>query len=378
MPIAKLISADGSIEIYYELHGRHSTTRDDMSYSKAANESSWAGKRSSSIKEAGRKDPALARTLHAVDSAVGAQQVIDRGKEEADGGRLHSGPSDAVPVPRRFLHSAAGSQIELADMSGRSSPACQGMRDSPSASASQASEAGLARKQSSGPAPDHPTAEEVSAGPLKETARNSREAPDVNGSIGNAGSHSAVPNGNAGDTYVVTMPHEDLETSTSRWLHVHPAASHAAVAVLRITSGLSADVECAVMSLCRCVMVCHMQCAQSPDTPRRPVLYLSLTLQCLMGFQPDRLHQQLPLLQQNKPCHLSGAVQQSTAGWAAAFEQPLPRAEAWKRSIPGCAATSCSSAGCRPGAARSSTSPSRSTCAASPTTQTPAGSCSRA
>ena len=224
MPIAKLISADGPIGIYYELHGRHSTTRDDMSYSKAANESSWAGKRPSSTKEAGRKDPALARTLHAVDSAVGAQQVMDRGKQEADAGRLRSGPSDAVPVPRRSLHSAAGSQIELADMSGRSSPACQGMRDSPSASASQASEAGLARKPSSGPAPDHPTAEEVSTGARKETVSDSRGGPNVDGPRGNTGSHSAMPNGDAGDTHVIMMPHEDLETSSSRCLHIDPAA----------------------------------------------------------------------------------------------------------------------------------------------------------
>ena len=215
MPIAKLISTDGPIEIYYELHGRHSTTRDDMSYSEAANASSWAGERSSSVREAGRKDPALARTLHAVDSAVGAQQTVDKGKQVTEARKLNSSSSDAVSMPKRSLHSAAGSQIELADMSGRSSPACH-MRDSPSASASQASEAGLGRKQSSGPVPEAATSEAVSKAALEGPCPTSNGSPDETGSKQNASSHYADANGNAGDTHVIEMPHEDLETSPSR------------------------------------------------------------------------------------------------------------------------------------------------------------------
>ena len=187
-----------------------------MNYSRAATQSSWAGNRSSSVKEAGRNDPGIGRTLHAIDSAVGAQQVVDRGRQEAEARKLHSGPSNAVPMPRRYLQSAAGSQIELADMSGRSSPACQAMRDSPSASASQASEAGLARKQSSGPVPEMPAAEAISTGATEETGPNSNGVADTIGSKGNARSHPAVPNGNAGEAHVTQLPHEDLETSSSR------------------------------------------------------------------------------------------------------------------------------------------------------------------
>ncbi len=189
-----------------------------MSYSKAANESSWAGKRSSSTKEAGRKDPALARTLHAVDSAVGAQQIVDRGKQETEARKVDSSLSDAIPVPKRSLHSAAGSQIELADMSGRSSPACHAMRDSPSASASasQASETGLGRKQSSGPVPDTATAAAVSTAAPQKPVCNGSGSPDETSSKANADSHSAAGDGHAGDTHVIEMPHEDLDTSPSR------------------------------------------------------------------------------------------------------------------------------------------------------------------
>ena len=209
-----------------------------MSYSAAASESSWTGKRSSSTKEASRKDPALARTLHAVDSAVGAQQTVDRGKQETEARKVNSRSSDAVSVPKRSLHSAAGSQIELADMSGRSSPACYGMRDSPSAAASQASEAGLGRKQSSGPVPETATAEVVSIAAPQTHEHNSSGHPDETGTTGSASSHSAAANGDAGDTHVIEMPHEDLETSPSRCATVMQTSCCCCAAVYHIKVSL--------------------------------------------------------------------------------------------------------------------------------------------
>lgn len=208
MPIAKLVSADGPIELYYELHGRHTTTRDDMSYSQAAKESIWAGNRPSSLKAASQKDPALARTLHAVDSAVGAQQAADRGRREADAKKStlpQTISSTARPPPQRPIPSPAGSQIEMADMSGRSSPACSSMQDTTSASEAPAPPVRLREEQ--------PTPADTAAG---------TPIPENNGPAGlyssdeDAHSSSAVPNGHANGEYVIQMPHEDLETSSSR------------------------------------------------------------------------------------------------------------------------------------------------------------------
>jgi len=282
MPIAKLISADGPIEIYYELHGRHSTTRDDMSYSKATDASRWAGKRSSSINEAIQKDPALARTLHAVDSAVGAQQAVEKGRQDGQVRRLQHNSSNAIAVPRRSTPSAAGSQIEMADMSGRSSSACQSTGESPAVSEYQASEAGLSRKQSARTDTEEKTPEtlpalqshaseagssqqqlsqpnsqatrssKLSKGSMDETtaaesqpseaglsreqadkapdqdkavANLSNGASDVKSSKRDAEHDSAVPNGHAVATHVIEMPHEDLETSSSRYTTAVPAPS---------------------------------------------------------------------------------------------------------------------------------------------------------
>ena len=179
-----------------------------MGYSQAAKESSWAGSRPSSLKAAGQKDPALARTLHAVDSAVGAQQAADRGRREADAKVStlpHSTSSGARPVPQRPTSSPAGSQIEMADMSGRSSPACSSMQDTPLASEAPAPPVRLREGQ--------PTPADTAAGaPDPE----SNGPAGLNSSDEDANSSSAVPNGHANGEHVIQMPHEDLETSSSR------------------------------------------------------------------------------------------------------------------------------------------------------------------
>jgi len=317
MPIAKLISADGPIDIYYELHGRHSSTRDDMSYSKATDASRWAGKRSSSIDEAIQKDPALARTLHAVDSAVGAQQAVENGKQDGQVRRLQNNSSNAIAVPRRSTHSAAGSQIEMADMSGRSSSACPSTGESPAVSEYQASEAGLSRKQSARTDTEEKTPDilaplqsqaseagssqqqlsqsnaqatrssKLSKGSLDETTaaesqsseaglsrEQAKEAPEQDkavANLSNGGSDAksskrvpehdcALPNGHAEATHVIEMPHEDLETSSSRYIFAVPApqlapfccCTHALPLSARRHSSSSRALSILPGSLCRC------------------------------------------------------------------------------------------------------------------------------
>ena len=209
MPIAKLVSADGPIELYYELHGRHSTTRDDMSYSKAGNDSSWAAKRPSSLAEAGQKDAALSRTLHAMDSAVGAQHAADKGRREAEsrGAVLPQSRPIAIPAQSdsRKAQLTAGSQIEMADMSGRSSNACRSKQGTPASSEAQASEPGSQRAQPC--MPDTP--DEAALGQCRARAECNKSSEDAS---------KAVPNGHAGDSCVIQMPHEDLETEPSRYM----------------------------------------------------------------------------------------------------------------------------------------------------------------
>ena len=207
MPIAKLVSADGPIELYYELHGRHSTTRDDMSYSRAGNESSLAGKRPSSLAEAGQKDAALSRTLHAVDSAVGAQHAADKGRHEAEsrGAVLPQSSPIAIPAQSdsRKAQFTAGSQIEMADMSGRSSSASRSKQGTPGSSEAQASEPEPQRTQSC--VPDTP--DDAAPGQCRAGAEVDNSRQDAS---------KAVPNGHAGDSCVIQMPHEDLESEPSR------------------------------------------------------------------------------------------------------------------------------------------------------------------
>ena len=206
MPIAKLISTDGPIEIYYELHGRHSTTRDDMSYSNAAAASSCAGKRSSSTKEAGQQDAALGRTLHAVDSAVGAQQAADRGRQEAESmGAVPSQSSASTAAnggPRRQVHSAAGSQIEMADMSGRGSSACLCQQDALQASEPQ----NLDDKRS-----------DSFAGMVETALHVDKGAQNGDGSTAPPREESAQLGSQANGEHVIQMPHEDMDTSPSRY-----------------------------------------------------------------------------------------------------------------------------------------------------------------
>ena len=207
MPIAKLVSADGPIELYYELHGRHSTTRDDMSYSKAGNDSSWAAERPSSLTEAGQKDAALSRTLHAVDSAVGAQHAADKGRQEAEsrGAVLPQSRPIAIPAQSdsRKAQLTAGSQIEMADMSGRSSSACRSKQGTPASSEAQASEPDSQRAQSC--IPDPP--DEAAPGQRRASAERDKSSEDAS---------KLMPNGHAGASCAIQMPHEDLETAPSR------------------------------------------------------------------------------------------------------------------------------------------------------------------
>ena len=207
MPIAKLVSADGPIELYYELHGRHSTTRDDMSYSKAGNDSSLAGERPSSLAEAGQKDAALSRTLHAVNSAVGAQHAADKGRHEAESRGAVIPQSSPIPIPAqsdsRKAQLTAGSQIEMADMSGRSSSASRSKQGAPESLGAQASDPESQRTQPCIPdTPDETAPGQHSPGAELDNTRHDAS--------------KAMPNGHVGDSCAIQMPHEDLKTDSSR------------------------------------------------------------------------------------------------------------------------------------------------------------------
>lgn len=76
MPIAKLVSSDGPIDIYYELHGAVQTARDDFSSSPAAQEQ----QQQRALDEASEADPALQRVKHAVDDAAAADATADAGR----------------------------------------------------------------------------------------------------------------------------------------------------------------------------------------------------------------------------------------------------------------------------------------------------------
>ena len=178
-----------------------------MSYSKAGNESSWAGKRPSSLAEAGRKDAALSRTLHAVDSAVGAQHAADRGRREAESRGTVLPQSTPITIPAqsdsRRAQLTAGSQIEMADMSGRSSSASRSKQGTPGSLEAQAPE-----PESQGTQPCIPDAPDESApGHCRMGAELDKSSQD-----------GAKANGGVGESCIIQMPHEDPETEPSRWL----------------------------------------------------------------------------------------------------------------------------------------------------------------
>ena len=195
-----------------------------MSYSKAGNDSSWAAERPSSLAEAGQKDAALSRTLHAVDSAVGAQHAADKGRQEAEsrGAVLPQSRPIAIPAQSdsRKAQLTAGSQIEMADMSGRSSSACRSKQGTPASSEAQASEPESQRAQHC--MPDTP--DEAAPGQCRAGAERDKSGEDAS---------KAVPNGHAGDSCVIQMPHEDLEMAPSRCMlafkqHAMPSSLDAA------------------------------------------------------------------------------------------------------------------------------------------------------
>lgn len=117
MPIAKLVSTDGPVDIYYELQGRISTNRDDFSYSKAAQNARKYEKEPSSLSSAAETDPELGRVKGAIDSAAAADRRADTGKR-----MLANQGSRASQMNGNLLQ---GASIELTDMSGKGKPAVQ-------------------------------------------------------------------------------------------------------------------------------------------------------------------------------------------------------------------------------------------------------------
>ncbi|CAL8466172.1 g5708 [Coccomyxa elongata] len=117
MPIAKLVSADGPVDIYYELQGRISTNRDDISYSKAAQNARKYEKEPSSLSSTAETDPELGRVKGAIDSAAAADRRADTGTR-----MLASQGTRASQTNGKSLQ---GASIELTDMSGKEKPAVQ-------------------------------------------------------------------------------------------------------------------------------------------------------------------------------------------------------------------------------------------------------------
>lgn len=112
MPIAKLVSADGPIRIYYELHGRVTTNRDDFSYSKAAGTRMDHRREPSSLDSASETDVELGRVKGAIDSAAVADRRVDTGKKIVNDNQQsrveHSTGVNGKP-----------GSIEMTDMSGK-------------------------------------------------------------------------------------------------------------------------------------------------------------------------------------------------------------------------------------------------------------------
>lgn len=174
MPIAKLVSADGPVDIYYELQGRISTNRDDFSYTKAAQNARKYEKEPSSLSSTAGTDPELGRVKGAVDSAAAADRRADTGK------RMLAGQSSRVSQTNG--KSMQGASIELTDMSGKEKPAVQ-----------PTNSAGLTQN-----------------GTLSE-AKGDCESPT-------AGPESADfrENGVREDEHVIQMPHEETTEASSR------------------------------------------------------------------------------------------------------------------------------------------------------------------
>jgi hypothetical protein len=112
MPIAKLVSSDGPINIYYELHGRVTTMRDDLSVSNPAKKPEQPDEEQDSLSSASIVDPQLGRVKHAIDTAVAAEKRANAGKRIVDRLRSDVRPSASATAPK------AG-DIEMTDMSGR-------------------------------------------------------------------------------------------------------------------------------------------------------------------------------------------------------------------------------------------------------------------
>ena len=174
MPIAKLVSADGPVNIYYELQGRISTNRDDFSYSKAAQNARNYEKESSSLSTTAETDPELGRVKGAIDSAAAADRRADTGKRMLAGEGSRASQTNGK--------SMQGASIEMTDMSGRERPAVQ-----PTNSAICAE---------SGTSPD-----------AKEDFQGPTTSPDT-----------AVPqdNGVREGVHIIQMPHEDTTEASSR------------------------------------------------------------------------------------------------------------------------------------------------------------------
>ncbi len=181
MPIAKLVSADGPVDIYYELQGRVTTNRDDYSYSEAKDGRKTYERQSSSLSSAAGTDHELGRVKDAIDSAAAADRKADTGKQ-----MLASRPGRTNGL--ETLQPQRGS-IEMTDMSGKTRPYENGVS-------------------------------EPAAG-LTEGAKHAVDqgAPGRKGGLENskAGPEEAVttPNGVREGEHVIEMPHEDPAHASS-------------------------------------------------------------------------------------------------------------------------------------------------------------------
>ena len=121
MPIAKLVSADGPIDIYYELQGRDTTNRDDFSYSEAKNGCKIYDRESSSLNSTAETDPELGRVKSAIDSAAASDRKADKGKQMLASQQSKRNVSEATK--------AEPGSIELTDMSGKARPYQNGVSE---------------------------------------------------------------------------------------------------------------------------------------------------------------------------------------------------------------------------------------------------------
>lgn len=197
MPIAKLVSSDGPISIYYELHGRISTVRDDLSVTNPCRRiEQTEGARQSSLSSASDTDPELGRIKHAIGSATAADKAANAGKRAVDKQRRLS--SSSKPA----INDSQPCSIEMTDMSARSRNGALNGKLSSAQNGFQAS------------ANEKPSVEANIVGrATKQKAMNGHSGTNEPKSCKEA---SANANGIREDEYIIEMPHEDADTDHAR------------------------------------------------------------------------------------------------------------------------------------------------------------------